>query len=95
MKKRGERDYWEDDSKEQKWSAGKGKVRVAWTKWLGRNWIDFRIMRREDDAYTHTKRGLRITPNQLRSMLPILNELLEHIDNTEEEERRQKKEDVI
>ena len=77
-----------DDSKVQKWSAGKGKVRLAWTKWLGRNWIDLRVMRREDDGYVHTRHGVRITPDQLREMLPALIEMLEHIDNTEEEEKR-------
>lgn len=76
------------DSKVQKWSAGKGKIRLAWTKWLGRNWIDLRIMRREDDGYVHTRHGVRVTPDQLREMLPALNEMLEHIDNTEEEEKR-------
>ena len=88
MKRNTERDYWVDDSKVQKWSAGKGKIRLAWTKWLGRNWIDLRIMRREDDGYVHTRHGVRISPDQLRSMLPALNEMLEHIDNTEEEEKR-------
>ena len=60
-----ERNYWEDDSKVKKWASGKGKVRLAWVKWAGRYWIDLRILRREEDGYTHTKEGIRLTPEQI------------------------------
>jgi hypothetical protein len=50
--------------------------------------IDLRIMRRKDDGYEHTKSGVRLTPDQVRSLLPSLVEMLEHIDDTEEEQKR-------
>lgn len=85
-----ERRLWEDDSKVQKWSSGKGKLRLAWIGWRKRNWIDIRILRREDEDYVHTREGVRVTPDQLRELLPILKELLDTIDNIEEEEERNK-----
>ena len=84
-----EKQYWADNSKERKWHDGKGRVRVAWVEWKGKNTIDIRIMRRTDDGYQHTRHGLRITANQLRDLLPALGELLDHIDNHEEEKKRQ------
>ena len=89
-----ERSYWEDDSKVQKWSAGKGKIRLAWINWRKRNWVDFRILRREDEKYVHTREGVRLSPNQLRELLPILRELIETIDNVEEEEKRKSESDI-
>ena len=84
-----ERNYWEDDSKVKKWSSGKGKLRLAWVKWGGRHWIDLRVLRREEDGYAHTKEGIRLTPEQVRSMLPVLNEMLGDIDDAIEKAERQ------
>ena len=83
-----EKQYWSDDSKEKKWNDGKGRIRLAWVEFRSRDMIDIRIMRRKDDGYEHTKSGLRLTPNQLRAMLPSLVEMLEHIDNAKEERDR-------
>ena len=83
-----EKQYWADDSKEKKWNDGKGRVRLAWVEFRGRHMIDLRIMRRKDDGYEHTKSGGRLTPDQVRSLLPSLVEMLEHIDDTEEEQKR-------
>ena len=84
-----ERDYLLQDGKTQKWGAGKGKVRTAWIKFKGRNWIDIRMLKRKDDGYEHTRGGVRFTPNQIRELLPVLVEILDHIDShSEEEERR-------
>ena len=89
-----ERNYWEDDSKVKKWASGKGKVRLAWIKWAGRYWVDLRILRREEDGYTHTKQGIRLSPEQVREMLPVLNELLQDIDDKIEEEERHDDKDI-
>ena len=43
-----------------------------------------------DEDYVHTREGVRVTPDQLRELLPILKELLDTIDNIEEEEERNK-----
>ena len=83
-----EKQYWADDSKEKKWNDGKGRIRLAWVEFRGRHLIDLRIMRRKDDGYEHTKSGVRLTPDQVRSLLPSLVEMLEHIDDTEEEQKR-------
>ena len=83
-----EKQYWTDASKEGKWKDGRGRVRMAWVQWRGRNVIDLRIMRRSDDEYVHTRHGFRLTPDQLRDALPALVEMLDHIDNDEEEKKR-------
>lgn len=49
-----------------------------------------RIMRRTDEGYVHTRNGIRITADQLRETIPVLIEMLEHIDAQEEEEARRK-----
>ena len=84
-----EKQYWIDNSKERKWSDGKGRVSVKWVSWRGRHWADMRIMRRTDEGYVHSAKGFRLTTKQLRELLPVLHEMLDHIDNQEEEEKRQ------
>mgnify|MGYP002625213736 FL=1 len=84
-----ERNYWEDNSKVKKWSSGKGKLRLAWVKWGGRHWIDLRILRREDEGYVHSKEGVRLSVEQVRTMLPILNEMLGDIDDAIEKAERE------
>ena len=85
-----QRDYLSLDSKEHKWGRGKGKLKFAWVRWGKNNWCDIRIMRRTDDAYVHTKRGIRMTADQLRKVIPTLVEMLEHMDTHNEEEARRK-----
>jgi len=84
-----EKQYWIDNSKERKWSGGKGRVSVKWVSWKGKHWGDFRMMRRTEEGYVHTKNGFRLSASQLRTVLPILHEMLDHIDNEIEEEKRQ------
>ena len=55
---------------------------------MGKNWIDFRAFRRTDDGYEATKQGVRLSPAQLRELLPHLVEMLDHITEAEEEARR-------
>ena len=85
-----ERDYLVQDGKTVKWGGGKSKVRTAWVKHRGRNWVDIRMLRRSDEGYTHTREGVRITPDQLRELMPVLAEMLDHIDNSVEQEERRK-----
>jgi len=82
------RAYWSDDSKTQKQGRAQVRLKAAWVKWMGKNWIDFRAFRRTDDGYEATKQGIRLSPAQLREMLPHLVEMLDHITEAEEEARR-------
>ena len=82
------RAYWSDDSKTQKQGRAKVRLKAAWVKWMGKNWIDFRAFRRTDYGYEATKQGVRISPAQLRELLPHLVEMLDHITEAEEEARR-------
>lgn len=82
--------YWSDNSKIRKYADGRGRILLKWETWMGREWIDLRLYRRHEEGEVATRRGVRITPNQLRDMLPSLVELLEHIDDYEEEKERKK-----
>jgi len=86
-----EKQYWADDFRafNKKWNDGKGRIRLAWVEFRGRHLIDLRIMRRKDDGYEHTQSGVRLTPDQVRVLLPSLVEMLEHIDDAVEEKKRQ------
>jgi len=88
-KKNYTRVYWEDDAKVQKYAAGKGKYRAAWVRWMGRDWVDLRLLKRNIDGYEPSRNGVRLTVKQMRELLPILVEMLDHIDSQQEEEARE------
>jgi hypothetical protein len=71
---------WSEEEREKLWGYTLDKEE---------RWIDLRILRREEDGYIHSKEGVRLTPEQLRNMLPILNELLGDIDDAIEKAERE------
>ena len=44
------RAYWSDDSKTQKKGSDIVRMKAAWVKWMGENWIEFRDLRRTEDG---------------------------------------------
>lgn len=88
MSEQSNRVYWEQDSKTQKQGRAQVRLKLSWVKWFGRNWIDLRAFRREDNGYVATRQGVRFSPEQVQEILPHLIEMLDHIAANEEEERR-------